>query len=420
MGTEPTPGRGRLRALRHRDFRLIAIGNMVSQLGFWGQYVAVGWEAKSLTDSDFLVAAAFAVQWLPALLLGPVAGVLADRFDRRRIVMLGNFAMVVPPLIIGLMIQTELMNIPWLLVLVFLCGVGQAFTLPAATAFVSALVPSGDLHSAVSLNAAMSNSTRIIGPTIAGALIAAWGVAWGFHVNAVSFLAVSWACMLVSVRVPPAAESTGSMVGELRLGASYTRQNKAVARLLILAGFTAFWNMHPALMPIFARDVLGGGVSTYGLLSAAPGLGFVAAAGITTMLDSERQQHIVMTACSFGLVVSAFTLALSREVPLSVAALGLFGLCHMSLTTIITTKLIAASDDAYRGRVMGVFSMAAIGAYPINSLIAGVLAAWVGPTNTVMLCGVALLASNLAFYGLGSMAIVNAGTGRAAATVADR
>ena len=104
----------------------------------------------------------------------------------------------------------------------------------------------------------------------------------------------------------------------------------------------------------------------------------------------------------------------------NILSVGLFGLCHMSLTTIITTKLIAASDDAYRGRVMGVFSMAAIGAYPINSLIAGVLAAWVGPTNTVMLCGVALLASNLAFYGLGSMAIVNAGTGRAAATVADR
>jgi MFS family permease len=405
-------GGGAFRALRHRDFRLVAIGNMVSQLGFWGQYVAVGWAARTLTKSDFLVTVAFGAQWLPALLVSPIAGVVADRYDRRKLVLFGNLGMVLPPLVIGLLIQSDHITLFNLVLLVFLGGFGQAFTQPAASAFVPALVPLEDLHSAIALNAGMTNSTRVIGPTIAGVLISAWGVAWGFHVNAISFLAVSAACGLVSTKPRRAQRAGSGMLADIRLGLAYTRQNPAVARLLLLIAVDAFWMMHAALMPIFARDVLKGTVSTYGYLSAAPGIGFVGAAVLTTMLTNHRHRRAALALSSFGLGVSVLTLSLSRHLPLSVAALGVFGLCYMTMTTIMTTMLVAASEDEFRGRVMGLFMMCNVGIYPVNSLIAGALSSRIGAPTTVLVCGIAVLAFNTGFFLSGSLAVIRDGTER--------
>jgi MFS family permease len=397
---------GPLRALGYRDFRLIAIGNMISQLGFWGQYVAVGWAARNLTDSDFLVTVAFAAQWFPALVIGPVAGVLADRLDRRKLVLYGNLAMVLPPFVIGLLVQTHHIDLLNLVLLVILGGIGQAFTQPAAAAYVPALVAPQDLHSAIALNAGMTNSTRVIGPTLAGVLITAWGVAWGFHVNAFSFLAVAVACRLVRTRPPRPQTAPRRVLEELRLGIDYTRQHKTVGRLLLFVAFEAFWNMHAALMPIFARDVLHGGVSTYGLLSSAPGIGFVGAALLTTVMTTDRHRRGALVGSAFGITGSVLLIAVSRSVALTVAGQGVFGLSYMTMTTIVTTMLIASTEDEYRGRVMGVFVMFTMGVYPINSLIAGGLASVLGAPHTVLLCGIALLVFNIVFFATGNLALM--------------
>jgi len=379
---------------------------MVSQLGFWGQYVAVGWEARTLTKSDFLITAAFAAQWFPSLLLSSVAGVLADRYDRRKLVLFGNLAMVAPPVVIGLLIQSHRINMLLLIGFVMLGGVGQTFTQPAAAAYVPALVPPADLHSAIALNAGMTNSTRVIGPTLAGGLIAAWGVAWGFHVNAISFLAVAIACTMVHTRPAPKPRASATVFHELKLGISYSRKNRAVARLIMLLGVEAFFMMHSSLMPIFARDVLHGGVSTYGLLSAAPGIGFVGAAIITTMLTTGRHRRIALTVCSFGLGAAILTLSLSRVLPLSLLALGFFGLFFMTTNTVIMTMLLSATDDEFRGRVMGVFAMVSTGAFPVNSLLAGVLSSWLGAPGTVLMCGICLLLFSVIFFSGGSMTMI--------------
>jgi len=393
---------------------------MVSQLGFWGQYVGVGWEARTLTSSDFLVALAFAAQWLPALLLSSLAGVFADRYDRRKLVLYGNVAMVLPPLAVGLLIQLHAISMTRLIALVFLGGVGQAFTQPAASAFVSALVPMEDLHSAVALNAGMSNSTRVIGPTLAGGIIAAWGVAWGFHINAVSFLAVAGACAACSIRPTAAPKAPTSVLVELKLGLRYTRENKAVGRLLLLMAFSAFFIMHAALMPIFARDVLHGGVSTYGLLSAAPGLGTVGAAWLTTALGTARQQRAMLVGSSIVLSIAVTTFAISRHVPLSVVALGGYGFAWMILTTTVNTMLIAATDDEYRGRVMGVYMMCAIGAFPINSVVGGLLANVIGAPGTVLLCGISLSVCSIVFYASGSLSVIRGRTEHVSVMVRER
>src|SRR5579862_9800426 len=223
-----------LQPLRHRDFRLLVTGNAVSQLGFWAQYVAVGWAASSLTTSKFLIALSFSAQFWPSLLLSPVAGALADRWDRRRLVMFGNLAMVFPPLVIGLLIQAHAISVLSLILLVMLGGAGQAFTQPATVALVPALVPDDEVHAAIALNAGLTSSTRVVGPSLAGLVIAAWGVSWGFHINGVSFLAVTFACLVIRVRRQPAPRGSRTVATDLRTGVAYARDHPVVGRLIIL------------------------------------------------------------------------------------------------------------------------------------------------------------------------------------------
>ncbi len=399
-----------LAPLRHRDFRLIVIGNAVSQLGFWAQYVAVGWAASTLTNSKFLIALSFSAQFWPSLILSPVAGMLADRYDRRRLVLFGNLAMVVPPVVIGLLIQNHAISVALLIGLVMVGGAGQAFTQPATVAFVPALVPDDELHTAIALNAGLTSSTRVIGPSIAGLVIAAWGVAWGFHINGVSFLAVSLACVLVRVRPPARPRTTNSLLTELRIGVSYARTHPIVARLIILVAIQSFFFMQAALMPVIARQVLHGGVSTYGLLSSAPGVGFVGGAVVAASLRTPRQRRIALVAGSIAIGFALLTVGLSRSIPLTVIALGLFGLGFFAMNTTAMTMLVAASADEYRGRVMGLFTMFTAGAIPINSVVAGALASVLGAPLTVGLCGAAVLVCITAFCTSGALAAIRRAT----------
>jgi len=398
-------------ALRHRDFRLIVVGNAVSQLGFWAQYVAVGWAASTLTTSKFLIALSFSAQFWPSLVLSPVAGLFADRYDRRRLVMFGNLAMVFPPLAIGVLIQLHAINLAWLIGLVMLGGAGQAFTQPATVAFIPALVPGEQLHGAIALNAGLTSSTRVVGPSLAGLVIAAWGVAWGFHINGISFLAVTLACILVRARPPAPDRQARSVVADLRVGLAYARSHPVAARLIAFVSVQSFLFMQAPLMPIFARQVLHGSVSTYGLLSSAPGAGFVGGAVVTAWLQTGRQRRVALVAGATGIGLSLLTVGLSRSIPLTVVALGGFGLGFFVMNTTSMTMLVASTADEYRGRVMGLFTMFTAGALPLTSIAAGSLASWLGAPLTVGLCGGGVLACVAAFALSGSLGAVRRSLG---------
>jgi MFS family permease len=299
-----------------------------------------------------------------------------------------------------------------LFVLVFLGGVGQSFTQPATAAYVPSLVPAPDVPAAIALNAGMSNATRVIGPTVFSLLIRASGTAWGFHINAVSFLAVAAACMAVRTRPVGATRVATPMLRDIRMGISYARRNPAVARLLVFIAVNAFFMMQAALLPVFARDVLHGDAATYGALAAAPGYGFVFAAFLTASLSAGRHKRVALAGCSLTLSLALTMLALSRHVVLSVAALALFGLCFMTLNTLVTTMLVVASEDAYRGRVMGLLATANVGAFPINSVVAGAAANMFGAPTTVLICAAAVLVFNVAFLMAGSLAVIRDETAR--------
>jgi MFS family permease len=394
------------RVLRYRDLRLVVIGNLVSQLGTWSQYVGVGWAAKELTDSKFAIGVAFAAPLAASLFLSPVAGVAADRLDRRKLVIYGNVVMAVPPLVVGVLLGRHAIGVGLLIVLVFFGGVAQAFTQPASMALVPQLVPRDHVQQAVAINSGVTNATRIIGPGIGGLAITAWGLDWAFYLNAVSFFAVVIAWLFVHVPSVPPAVDTESFGARLLGGFSYARINPNVGRLLLLTAVGAFCVMHAPLMPVIVDDVLHGDASTYALMSSAPGVGALLGAILAGEVTSGRARRLTMGACAVGTAVSLLVLSVSTLTALTAACLVAFGLGYFLLNALVTTVVVMSSTDAYRGRVMGFLSMANAGIVPVNAVFAGLIASFIGPQWTVGVAASALLAFSIWFVAAGKLSLV--------------
>ncbi|MGE0794159.1 MAG: MFS transporter [Acidimicrobiia bacterium] len=394
------------RVLRHRDLRLVVIGNLVSQLGTWSQYVGVGWAAQELTDSKVALGVAFAAPLAASLFLSPFAGVIADRFDRRKLVMYGNVAMALPPVAVGLLLHQEAIGVGMLIFLVFLGGVAQALTMPASMALVPQLVPLGEVQQAVALNSGMTNATRIIGPGIGGFAISTWGIDWAFHLNAISFSAVVIAWWFVHVPALAAAADTESFGERLRAGFTYARRNRSVGRLLLLTAVGAFCVMHAPLMPVIVKELLDGDAGTYALLSSAPGVGAFIGAIAAGEITGGQARRRTMAVCAIGMAASLLVLSLSRITAVTAACLVLFGLGYFLLNALVTTVVVVATADEYRGRVMGFLSMANAGIVPLNAVSAGVLASLLGPAWTVGLAASVLLVFSAGFVATGKFSMV--------------
>jgi MFS family permease len=393
-------------ALRHREFRLVAVGNMVSQLGTWQQYVAMLWLARELTSSSFIISIVFAAQWVPFIVLSPFTGVVADRLDRRALVLWGNLAMIVPAALLGVLTQTDHIGLVTLGVLIVIGNSAQALTQPAAAAFVPSLVPATELHAAVALNMGMSSSTRVIGPAIGGIVVRSVGVEWGFYLNAISFLAVAVACSFVASRGRPAVNDGEGYLDSIRIGMRYLRANKAAMRILVMLTTITFFFVHAALLPSLVKDVLDGDAGTYGLASSAPGVGFVVAAVLTVALVDEalRVRFLFLSALAAGL--ATFVIGASTALPVTLAALVLFGGSFMTLNTLSSTLLLATSDDEYRGRVMGLFGVVSTGMFAFNAVAAGAMSKVIGLTRTIWGAGLLAMVFTLMHWAAGGSSVI--------------
>ena len=193
---------------------------------------------------------------------------------------------------------------------------------------------------------------------------------------------------------------------ELRLGVSYCRQNRAVGVMIFLVSMVGFFVMHASLLPAIAKDVLRGDASTYGLISTAPGIGTVIAAVVTTNITTQRTLLRAAALCAACVPLTTLAIGGSKSVLAAVLALSAFGIAWMTFTTLISTMVITVTDDAYRGRVMGLMSMASIGVFPVNAVIAGVMADWLGAGTTILVTGCCLALALAAFFGLGYMRVI--------------
>lgn len=388
------------RALRRRNYRLLFIGQSISLTGSWMQQLALSWLVYRLTGSAFFLGlVAFASQ-LPATLISPLAGVMADRLDRHRIVLgtqvLGMVqATAIAILVIGGWVQ------PWhIVVLAGLLGVVMGMDIPARQALFVDLVEGDreDLANAIALNSSLFNATRLIGPSLAGFLIATLGEGPVFAINAASYLAILWA--LVAMRLPPAAmtEGGGPVLDRLLEGFRYAADSRPARSLLLLLGALSLVGMpYVVLLPVFAEVVLGGGPRTLGFLMSAAGLGALLGALWLAARRTVRglSAVIVVSGMVFGAGLIAFSA--SRTLALSLPLLVVAGAGMMILAASINTVLQTIVPARLRGRVMSLYAMAFMGMGTVGSLAAGGLATVMGAPLTVGIGGAGCLVASAWF-----------------------
>ncbi|MGH7720107.1 MAG: MFS transporter [Gemmatimonadaceae bacterium] len=357
------------------------------------QSVAQGWLALELTNDPFLVGLVSAAGTLPVLLLSLGAGVLADRVDKLRLVMLSQSVLLVQATALWWFVWSGNVTIGWLLALATLNGAASAFDIPARQSFIVELVGREDLSSAIALNSSGFNLARIIGPGIAAAVIAAFGLAWCFALNVLSYLAVFTS--LFRIRLPPRQRPTPAIspLEGLRQGLTYLVRTPSVSVLIrMVAVYSVFGIPYLVLMPVIARDVLRSDVTGYGYLLTAVGVGgFTGALALASAASRLRRGKLLRVA-SLAFPVLLILFSFSRSIVLSAALLLLIGFT-MILNNALTNGLLQTIVlDELRGRVMSAYTWVFVGLGPLGALVAGSLAKVVGAADAIALgAGVTLI-----------------------------
>ncbi len=385
---------GSFRALRHRNFRLYWAGQLVSLVGTWMQSVAQGWLMHRLTSSAFMLGLLGFVQFLPVLPLALYAGVVADHMDKRRLLLVTQSLLALQAVVFAALATTGAIR-PWMvLALAFVLGIVNSFDMPARQAFVIEMTGREDLSNGIALNSAAFNTARIAGPAIGGLLLGWAGEATCFWLNALSFLAVigGLAAMRVAPFVPPAA-SARSVRDNLRDGVRYAMSHEGTRNLLVLLAICAGLGFQfNVLLPVYTRDVMHAGPRVYGLLLAGFGLGsLLAAARMTMRLDRwALRRHLLQGLFLGGVGMAGF--AWVRWLPgmIAMGAVAGFGLILYVSST--NTLIQMNTEDAFRGRVMSLYTLMFVGTAPLGALLAGIVGQRFGAPVATSLCAVILLA----------------------------
>lgn len=373
------PARGivvRLPALASPVFRRFLVAAMVGSVGAQMQAAAQGWLVLELTDSPAALGVVSAIQTLPILLLSIVAGVMADRVDRRRLLVATQLVAAVLAIVLAFLTTTGAVTYAHVAIIALLAGTVFAIQSPAYQAIVSSLVDRAAIGSAVALNSAQFNLSRILGPSIAGAVIAAGGLQLAFWGNGVALVLV--AVILATLRVtavPDAARAQASMWTNLLDGIRYVRSDRTIAVLVVLAAVPALSLLnYLVLLPVFARDVLLIGAPGLGLLSAGIGIGALAGALVLAAFRPSGGSGRALLAGLAIASVAEMVFAVSRFVPLSVVALAVLGACQVLYYATTNTMLQVLVPARLRGRVMSLYILAALGMIPIGNVVAGAIA----------------------------------------------
>src|SRR6185312_11571416 len=390
---QPPAGAGfMVRALRHRNYRLFFSGQSVSLIGTWMTRIATSWLVYRLTRSALLLGLVGFAGQIPSFLLAPFAGVLIDRWNRHRLLIVTQILAMLQSAALAILALTGVINIWHVLGLSLFQGLISSFDMPARQAFVVQMVEDrADLSNAIALNSSMVNAARLLGPSIGGVLIAAVGEGWCFFWDAVSYLAVI--ASLVLMRLPPRPQrpaTKSKVLPWLREGLVYVAASPPIRSILLLLALVSLVGMpYTVLMPVFASTVLHGGPHTLGFLMAATGVGALLGAVFLARRRSVLGlgKVIPTTAALFGASLAAFSLVL----------LLFTGIGFMVTMSASNTVLQTLVEDNKRGRVMSLYTMAIMGMTPFGSLLAGGLANRIGAPRTLLFGGLGCIAAALWF-----------------------
>jgi MFS family permease len=381
------------RALSHRNYQLFFSGQSVSMIGTWMTRIATSWLVYKLTGSALLLGVVGFSGQIPAFILAPFAGVIVDRMNRHRMLVITQVLAMVQSLTMAVLALTGYIEMWHIIALSIFQGLINAFDMPARQAFVVEMVEDpADLPNAIALNSSLVNGARLLGPSIGGVVIAAVGEGWCFAIDGISYIAVIGSLLAMKVNRAMTKEipdGGANVFTELREGWRYVAGSPPISKILILLAAVSLVGMpYTVLMPVFAEKVLKGGPNTLGLLMAATGVGALIGAMFLasrkTVLGLGRQ--IPRMAGLFGVGLIAFSF--SRYIWLSVILLVATGLGFMVQMAVSNTIIQTIVEENKRGRVMSFYTMAFMGTIPFGSLLAGTLADHIGAPETLLIGGI--------------------------------
>jgi len=387
------------RALRHRNFRLFFFGQSISVLGTWMTRLATTWLVYHLTHSALLLGVVgFAGQFI-SFALGPFAGVWVERVDRRKLLVWTQAAAAVQSLVMAALTLAHIINLWEIIALTALQGVINALDTPGRQAFLIQMIDDrADLGNAIAINSSMANGARLVGPAIAGLIIAAIGEGWCFTIDGVSYLAVIASLLMMHVKPLNVHRGRSSMLVQIREGWTYVSGFQPIRTILLLFSLISLlgysWSV---LLPIFAVQVLHGGATTLGWLASAAGIGALASAISLDIRKSvvglTRMLQIAVTLLGCALIL----FGISHILWLSLVLIAFVGFGMIQAASISNTIIQSIVSEDKRARVMSYYTMAFFGSAPFGSLLAGALAEKIGASYTVAISGALCLAAAVWF-----------------------
>ncbi len=378
-------------ALKHRNYRYLWSGTLLMGAGQWVQQVTLGWLLYDMTGSSILLGFLNGARSIPFLVVGPIAGVVADRVDRRKLLLLAEQFLFAATFMMGLLAATGVVA-PWhLFVFTLATGIAWSFTDPVRQTLIPNVVPKEDLINAVALNSVANNATKVMGPALGGLLIAAFGVSGNFFVQAIAYAGVLVLIYRMAVPRTPAEARQSSMFANMQEGLSYVWSNPLVLTLILIALVPRLLAVpYQTLMPIFQKDVLRVGPAGLGMLMAAPGIGgLIALLTLASIAGRFKRQGLLMLGAV--MLLGALLVIFSQTTSFRLALLTLVGVggCQVMFNATVNTLLHLTIPDELRGRVMSIY-MLDRGLMPAGALLAGTSAHFIGAPATTGLMGFAV------------------------------
>ena len=387
-----------LRSLRHRNYQLFFSGQLISLIGTWMDTVAESWLVYKLTHSSLLLGVTAFSSQIPVFALALLGGVIADRHDRRKVLIATQAASMVLAFILAGLTLSGTVTVHAVIILAALLGLVNAVDIPTRQAFIVDMVARDDLMNAIALNSSMFNAARIVGPAVAGILVAAIGEGWCFFANGASYIAVITGLMLMKTAPRQRRSGQASALEQVKQGLKFVRHARPIRAILVLLGVVSLFGMsYSVLMPIFADEILHAGPKGLGTLMGFSGVG--ALCGALALLLKKRLAGLgkwIAFACGgFGMAIITF--GQSRSYYLSCMVLivaGFFMMVQMSSSNTLIQSMV---PDELRGRVMAIYSMMFMGMAPLGSLLAGTAANHLGAPRTVLIGGLGCVVGAVAF-----------------------
>jgi predicted MFS family arabinose efflux permease len=366
------------KAFQYRDFRLMWFGACTSSIGTWMQIVAQGWLIYRLSHSAFLLALDQFLGGIPIFLFSLIGGVVADRVERRKILLLSQYVQMFTATVLTILVATGQVHVWHILCLSFISGFAQAFGAPAYSALIPTLVEKDDMPNAIALNSIQFNVAVMLGPALAGQALAKFGEDWCFGLNALSFLAPIVSLSIITTRFLP-VKTSETMFTSLKQGIRFARKQTSMEALIVLAFcMTALGMPMRTYIPVFVKDIFHRGPETYGNLLSLMGLGSILGSLTIATAGNMRKKGLVALAALFCLGAAISGFALSKSLPLSGVILVVVGASMMAVFATVSSLVQLITTNEMRGRVMSVYNFAFRGGMPMGNLLSG----WLVPLFT--------------------------------------